>query len=136
MLHISPIELDIDMYIYLMQKMTQETGTRRLVIDSISSFEIGTNDKVKYTDYIWGLVNYFKTHGVTVLLTNETHNGEQITSFTKYGISFMADNLLLLQYIEQRAEITRYLRIVKMRGSSHSNKMKELRFDNNQVTLV
>ncbi len=63
--------------------------------------------------------------GVTTYLTHEIHNSLRITEFTKHGISFMADNLILLQYWETSLEVKRMIRIVKMRSSSHEMDMKE-----------
>ena len=56
------------------RSLLHKVGAERLIIDSISSFEVGMSDKVKYTDYIWGLTDYFKSQGVTVLLTHEMHD--------------------------------------------------------------
>jgi circadian clock protein KaiC len=40
MIYVSPIELDVDEHVYGIQKLTRESKAQRLVIDSISSFEI------------------------------------------------------------------------------------------------
>jgi circadian clock protein KaiC len=123
--YVSPIELDVDEHVFRIQELVEEIGAKRLIIDSISSFEIGMSDKIKYTDYIWALTDYFKSKGITVLLTHEMHDSS-LSTLTKHGVSFVADNLLLLTFKEDGINLKRYLRVVKMRGSSHSTEQKEL----------
>lgn len=124
-MHVSPIEMDVDEHIFDVQTLVQETGSKRLVIDSISSFEIGMEDKIKYTDYIWALTDFFKLSGVNVLLTHEMHDSDHVAEITKHGISFVADNLLTLRFQEHGPYLKRYLRVVKMRDSRHKNEMRE-----------
>lgn len=126
LMHVSPMELDVDEHIYWIQEQAKESGASLLVIDSISAFEVGISDKVKYTDYIWALCEYFKTVGVSTLLVHEMHDALHITGLTKHGISYIADNIIALQYVEQGFSIKRYLRIVKMRSSSHSTDLRKM----------
>lgn len=136
LIYVSPMELDVDEHIYSIQKAVAESGAKRLVIDSISAFELGMKDKIKYTDYIYALTDYFKTHGVTVLLTHEMHDSLSVSELTKYGISYIADNLLLMRFIEEGFEVKRYLRVVKMRSSSHDTILRELYIDDRGLTVV
>ncbi|HUW64714.1 MAG TPA: ATPase domain-containing protein [Spirochaetia bacterium] len=135
LIHISPIELEVDEHVFRIQKTVRDTYAGRLIIDSISSFEVGMGDKEKYTDYIWALTDFFKTQGVNVLLTHEMHEVTSVSVLTKHGISFVADNLLLLFYLEQGAEVKRFLRVLKMRGSNHSTLLRELRIGNHGLSL-
>lgn len=133
-LHVSPMELDVDEHLYRIQEIVRNSSIKRLVIDSISSFEIGMVDKIKYTDYIWALTDYFRMLGVTVYLTHELQQGN-ISELTKHGISYVADNILLLCYIEMDFQIKRVLRIVKMRASKHDSGFHELRIENDIINL-
>ena len=134
-IYVSPVELDLDEHVYRIQELVREVGAHRLIIDSISSFEIGMDDKVRYTDYIWGLTDYFKVHGVSVLLTHEMRDLSTVSALTKHGISFVSDNLVLLAFKEEGINLKRYLRVVKMRGSRHSTELKELIIDELGVSI-
>lgn len=134
-LYVSPIELDVDEHVYDIQKLACEAGISRLVIDSISSFELGMSDKVKYTDYIWAMTDYFKVRGVSVLLTHEMHDSATVTELTKHGISFVADNVILLRYVEQGFDIKRFLRVVKMRSSDHTSSLREIEISREGIRI-
>jgi circadian clock protein KaiC len=127
--YISPVELDVDEHFYRIQKLVHDVGAQRLIIDSISSFEIGMRDKVKYTDFIWSLTDYFKSNGISVLLNHEKPDSSTLSTLTKYGISFLVDNLVLLTFKEDGIIFKKYLRVIKMRGSKHSTELKELIID-------
>ena len=133
--YVSPIELDVDEHVYRIQELVHKVEAQRLIIDSISSFEIGMSDKVKYTDYIWALTDYFKANRITVLLTHEMRGSLDFSTMTKHGISFVADNLLLLCFKEDGINLKRYLRVVKMRGSRHSTELKELIIDKSGLSI-
>lgn len=135
LLHISPIELDVDEHFYLIQKTVKETRAARLVIDSISSFEIGMLDKIKYTDYIWAFTDYFKTQGVSVLLTHEMHDSFSVSELTRHGISYVADNLIILRFFEKDLELKRFLRVIKMRNSKHVTTLHELKVEDDRVII-
>lgn len=136
LIYVSPMEIDVDEHIYSIQKAVMDSDASRLVIDSISAFELGMIDKIKYTDYIYALTDYFKTQGVTVLLTHEMHDSSSVSEFTKYGISFIADNLLLMRFIEEGFEMKRYLRVVKMRSSSHDTVLREVHINHKGLALA
>jgi len=125
-IHVSPVELDVDYHIYEIQKLVQKKRAKRLVFDSISSFEIGMSDKYKYTDYLWGMTDFFKTQGVSVLLINETPGLFDIQSLSKHGVSYIADNIIILQLVQDNFKLRRLLGVLKVRGALCSGEIKEL----------
>jgi circadian clock protein KaiC len=59
------------------------------------------------------------------MLTSEIT--EIFGSFTvsEYGISFVADNVILLRYVELGGRIARAISVLKMRGSDHIKEVRE-----------
>jgi circadian clock protein KaiC len=135
-IHTSPVELDMDEHIFMIQEFVREYRAKRLVIDSISSFELGVVDKIKYTDYIFSLTNYLKTMGVSTLITHEMHHSVKVDELTKYGISFVADNLILLQNKESELQVRKFLRVIKVRSSAHEMDLREFRITCGGVEII
>ncbi len=125
-MHVSPIELDVDYHISEVQKIVSERKVKRLVIDSISAFEIGMADKFKFIDYICGLTNFFKTQGVSILLINESPELFHTQQLSKHGISFIADNIIVTQLVQENFNLRRLLGVLKVRGSRCATGMKEV----------
>ncbi len=121
--HCSPVEFDVDRLVYtLIEKMNGNVS--RVVIDSISTFELGMPDKIKYTDYLWGLTDYFKTKGITLMLINESRGLFEMPQVSGYGISYVADNIVIFQYQQEGLNLCRLVGILKMRGSGHCKSMR------------
>jgi len=123
--HVSPVELDIEQYIYEMQQRALERQVRRIVIDSISSFEIGMSDKYKYTDYLWGLTRYFKTRSISLMVITESLLFQGSSKLTKYGVSYLADNIIVLNFLRDGFNTRRLIEVLKMRGSRHLTTARE-----------
>jgi len=135
MIHVSPMELNVDELSYHIQRKANEMKAGMVIIDSISSFEVGMDNKSKYTDCIWALADYLKAAGIAALFIHEIHDSHLVSEVTKHGISFVADNIILLRFLEEGTNVKRYLRIVKMRCSGHLTKMKELHISAQGVSL-
>ena len=70
------------------------------------------------------------------MLTHEMGGSDDFSAMTKHGISFVADNLLILSFKEEGIGLKRYLRVLKMRGSGHSTELTELIIDKNGLSLL
>lgn len=134
-MHVSPVELDVDEHLALIQSKVRDVRASRVVVDSISSFELGMTDKVKYTDYIWALTDYFKTLGTTVYLTNEASSDGQAFDMTRTHVSYVADNIILLRAYETEDSIRRSLRVVKMRSSGHDESPRQFHITDRGIVL-
>jgi circadian clock protein KaiC len=127
LLYSSPVELSVDQHAETIRQWVVETGARRIVMDSLKDIELATPDKVRYKDYIYSMVNEFRRHGITSLLTSEIP--EMFGNFTvsEYGVSFVTDNVVLMRYVEMEGHVARALSVLKMRGSDHDKSVREYR---------
>lgn len=124
-LYCSPVELGVDEHNHLIQQWIARTGARRVAMDSLKDIELATPHKVRYKDYVYSLVNSFRQRGITSLLTSEIAEIFGSFSISAYGISFVADNVLLLRYVELGGMIARAISVLKMRGSDHDKEVRE-----------
>ncbi len=70
-----------------------------------------------------------------MLFTHEMHDLGSVSELTKHGISFIADNLIMLCFIERDRELKRYIRIIKMRNSNHSTILHELKIEKGKMSI-
>lgn len=122
--HVSPVELDVELNFHRIRKMVSDSGVKRIVIDSVSTFEIGMNDEVKYTDYLWGLAEYFKASGISLLLINESCDLFNL-EISRHGISYIADNIIYFYFHRKHHALSRLVGVLKMRSSSHNDEVRE-----------
>jgi circadian clock protein KaiC len=132
----SPVEIQPDIHTELVKQMVQKVGARRVLIDSLRDLEIATPDKVRYRDYVYSLVEGFKRQGITTFITNEISQLFGHFQLSEYGISFIADNVILLRYVELEGQVSRALSVLKVRGSQHSTTLWEFIISENGVTIT
>jgi circadian clock protein KaiC len=72
------------------------------------------------------LIYMVKDHGVTVMITAISEGDDPQSEATELQISTVADTWIHLSYIVRGGERNRALTIIKSRGTSHSNQVREL----------
>jgi len=83
------------------------------------------------------LIDWAKADGITLVCTSlidEPSNGKAINA--PLQISSLADTWIHLNYLVQAGERNRGLSIIKSRGTSHSNQVRELILSDSGVTLA
>ncbi len=125
-LYLRPLDLSPDEALHAIREAVEELGARRVVIDSLSGFELALAPTFRedYRESLYRLVGALTGRGVTVMMTMEIVQSFTDLRFSPYIISFLSDNIILLRYVEIAGQLRKHLAIVKMRNSDHS---KELR---------
>jgi circadian clock protein KaiC len=113
-----------------------EHRTRCLVVDPVSALATAGNLLTAH-GVVDRLIDWAKADGITLVCTSlidEASNGKTIN--TPLQISTLADTWIHLNYLVQAGERNRGLSIIKSRGSSHSNQVRELILTDAGVTLA
>ncbi|MRG90682.1 ATPase domain-containing protein [Polyangium spumosum] len=124
-LYISPVELQIDTIVAEVFRRIEANHVQRLVIDAVGDLEMTVNDPTRLRDYLYSLVQRLAARQVTSMLVVETPNLVVSESVTRRDISFLCDNVIVLQMLLGE-ELLRTLRILKTRGSKHDGKARTL----------
>ena len=99
--------------------MVRSSGAKRVVIDSVSMFELYISEAFKIRKSLFKFLQKLKEMNVTTLLTAEIL--EESSNLSRSGvIEFLVDSVIILQYLTI-AKYKRSLMIRKMRTSSHSS---------------
>lgn len=134
-LYHSPVEIQPDVHAARVREAVERVGARRVLIDSIKDIEIATPDKVRFKDYIYSIVNEFKMKGITMILTNEIPELFGNFQLSEYGVSFIADNVILLRHVELSGRMEHAINILKVRGSSHSKDIRRFIITNDGIRI-
>jgi len=122
--HVQPVEMGLDIVAAEIHQAAARIGARRVVIDSIAELSHAALGP-RFPDFLWSLVGVLRSDGATVLLTSETEAFFGPAFELARGLSFVADNVVLLRYTELESEIRRALVVVKMRDSDHVKSLVE-----------
>lgn len=122
--HQQPVEIGLDVIAADIRKAASSISATRVVIDSIAELE-HASDGNRFGDYLWALVSGLRMDGATCVLTSETAAFFGPAFELAHGLSFIADNIVLLRYTELESEIRRAMVVVKMRESDHVKSLVE-----------
>jgi circadian clock protein KaiC len=121
-LYLRPMTLSVDEMLVEFVNTVQRVGAKRVVIDSLSGFEIALAPtfRLDFRESLYRLVGALTATGVTVLMTAEVIEVFPEIRFTNERVSFVTDDILVQRYVEIDGRLEKVLAVVKMRGSSHS----------------
>jgi circadian clock protein KaiC len=126
--HQSPDEL-LDM----LEKQIVDIRPKRIVIDSLSSFE----HEYKHEIYqiTKRIVSLIRKYHLTGLLTIQTTHPREI-NLTDMGISSLFHNIILLRYVEAKFTMKRSMVLLKMRATYHEHSILEFVISENGIKII
>jgi circadian clock protein KaiC len=130
----SPVELQIDALAHEIVNRVDRNGVRRVVIDAVSDLEKLGHDVVRYRDFLYSLTQMLAVKNVTSMLLVETPGLLPGHGITGYEVSYMSDNILVLEVVLGE-DLTRTIRIIKSRGSRHDGRRHALRIAEDGVEV-
>ncbi|MEO5726669.1 MAG: ATPase domain-containing protein [Byssovorax sp.] len=125
-LYLRPVDLSVDETLHIMVALVNKLQARRLVIDSLSGFELAVAPSFRddFRESLYRTMATLSALGVTVMMTVEVLQSFTDLRFSPYEISFIADTLILQRYVEMEGQLRRVLTILKMRGSAHDTRLR------------
>ncbi len=103
---------EVDELVEKIEELVDETGARRMVIDSITAVGYMIDNTELFRYFIFRLGTVLSGKGCTVFLTSESRNGT-----TPFNVEdFISDGILDLTYTQGEQSVIREMKIRKMRG--------------------
>lgn len=133
--YVSPIELAGDALLQRVQKLIDQIGARRAVVDSLSGLTLCLASENRSPGLVYALVKTFRSKDVTGILTYEIPQLMGTTSLSGEGFSFIVDNMVILRYVEVESRLVQAVAVLKMRGSGYERFLRELKIDSDSVTV-
>lgn len=98
---------------------------KRLVVDSITTFDLLGKDEYERRKYMLDFVSWLKKNNCTALLTMEYEPGKEIV--TRLGVAeSLVDSIIVLYHPKEKKKRTRALEILKMRETKHTDRLLNL----------
>lgn len=137
-IYLRPLDLSPDETLHEILEAVDRVGATRVVIDSLSGFELALAPtfRVDFRESLYRLISALTGRGITVLTTMEVSQHDTELRFTPNVISFLADDLLMLRYVEVDQSLRKVIGVAKMRGSQHSKAFREYEITGSGVRLL
>ncbi len=120
------LDLSIDETLYALTEMIKATGATRVVIDSLSGFELALAPTFRedFRESLHRMVAVLTGLGATVLMVSELEDRYSDLRFSPYGAAFLTDAIIVQRYVELRGDLKRVMAVVKLRNRRHSHSLR------------
>ncbi len=108
----------------IIYRRLMQADVRRAVLDSASHFTRLTDDRLELRRIYTTLVNSLRREGITTLLLSEERRTDSLRA-ERGALSFLADGIILMRYVEVESEIRRAIVVLKLRGSDHDREIRD-----------
>jgi len=131
------LDLSIDEIVQRMFDTIKRVKATRVVIDSLSGFELAVAPSFRedFRESLFRMVSVLANLGVTVLMTSELEDRYTDLRFSPYGSAFLTDAIIVQRYIEIDSHLKRVMAVVKVRGSSHSDDLREYKITDKGIVI-
>jgi circadian clock protein KaiC len=124
----------MEMHLAQVHREVEHLDPQVVVIDPISNFANG-GLTLDASTMLLRLIDFLKSRAVTAMLVNLTGGGADVEA-TEVGVSSLIDTWLVLRHREAGGERKRALYIIKSRGMSHSNQIREFVISSQGIRLL
>jgi len=126
-LYLRPLDLSIDETLLELQNAVRRLGAKRAVIDSLSGLELALAPTFRedFRESLYRMMGALTGLGVTLMATLELEDSYNDLRFSRQGIAFLTDAIIIQRYIEIDGMLKRALSVVKVRSSQHSKELRE-----------
>ncbi|OKH32937.1 recombinase RecA [[Phormidium ambiguum] IAM M-71] len=121
---IEPLHYTPDEFANLVRQEVEQQQARIVMIDSVSGYKLSVRGE-DLTPHLHALCKYLQNMGVAVLLINEVETITGEFRATEIGISYLADTIIFLRYLEIRGELRRAIGVLKKRMSDFEKNLRE-----------
>jgi circadian clock protein KaiC len=125
--YVSPVELSTDRFLHRARQEVAKVGARRAVLDSLTSMALGVPSERRFKELVYAVGKHFHRSGVTLNMNMEVADLLGTAQLSGHGISFAADNVIQLKFVEIAGHLERGLSVLKARGVRHATDVRRVR---------
>ena len=118
----------------IIENIILKKNVTRVVIDSITSFELLFETDIEKREAALALFNMLSKWNCTSLLTYEGEPSRERTVASR-TLEFESDSIILMYFLRQKKLRERFLEILKMRGTNHSREIHPFKISDKGIVV-
>ncbi|TYB31160.1 MAG: recombinase RecA [Candidatus Mcinerneyibacterium aminivorans] len=132
---VEPLEYSTHQFSKLLKIEAENENTNLIMIDSVKGYELALRGEDIKRD-LTAKIRYLKNMGKTVLLISEMGKmSGDVFKITDSGISYIADNVVFLKYVEWDSKLHKTIGVLKQRTSGFENSLREFKITKDGVKV-
>ncbi|MGB9957599.1 ATPase domain-containing protein [Haloferax prahovense] len=133
---VEPLSLSTDEFAHRVRAEVEANGTEFVLIDGTAGYQLSlTDERSDIRRELHALARYLKNMGVTVVLTEETQQVTGAFHASDNHVSYLADNILFIRYIEVRGEIHKAVGVLKKRFGGFEPTLRAFEIGSNGIVV-
>ena len=133
---IEPLTISADEFAHQVRTDVEENDTRFVLIDGTSGYRLALQDpENELRAELHSLCRYLRNMGVTVLLTDEISTVTGTFQASDSHVSYLADNVLFIRYIEVDGEIQKAMGVLKKRFGDFESTLRQFHIDEDGIRV-
>jgi len=131
---IGPLRFTPDEFARWVRREVEEQQTRVVMLDSVSGYRLSMRGR-DLVAQLHALTKYLQNMGVVVLLAVEIAHLTGDFRVTDYDISYLADNIVFLRYLEIDGQMKKAIGVLKKRLSDFEKTLREFETTQNGIQI-
>lgn len=124
-----------DEFLARIRTAVEKDNYKLVMIDSLRGYQLAMSEFGSLLTHIHNLVTYLNRQGVSVLLIDEVEALTGHMKVTEMGLSHLADNILLLRYMEHNGKIIKIIGCLKKRLSGFQTELREMNITSKGISV-
>lgn len=131
---VEPLTISADEFASRVRRDVEENDARFVLIDGTAGYRLALkNPENELRTELHSLCRYLRNMGVTVVLTDEISTVTGTFQASDAHVSYLADNVLFIRYIEVDGEIRKATGVLKKRFGAFESTLRTFRIDENGI---
>lgn len=123
---VESLALSSEEFAHTVKRQVDRQDADVVMIDGIGGYTAAIQgDETELRRELHALTRYLKSRGVTVLITNEISEITGISRATSSNLSYVADNILFLSYVELDGSLRKVIGVLKKRTGGFEHTLRE-----------
>ncbi|MGA9507301.1 MAG: ATPase domain-containing protein [Candidatus Sulfotelmatobacter sp.] len=132
---VDPAEMSPGELVAKVQKHVEDESVRLVVLDSLNGYLQSMPGEQFLAVHLHELLAYLGNHGVLTLMVLAQAGTIGWPLQSVVDVSYLADNILLLRYFENKGEVRQAISTIKRRSGSHEHTIRELKLGPDRIRI-
>lgn len=132
---IDPAEMSPGELVALVQQHVEQEDVRMIVLDSLNGYLQSMPGEQFLAVHLHELLAYLGNQGVLTLMVLAQAGTIGLPLQSAVDVSYLADNILLLRYFENKGEVCQAISTIKRRAGNHEHTIRELRLGPDRICI-
>lgn len=131
----NPLERYPEEFLAMLREDVRERGINLVLLDSLRGYSLAMEPFGNLIAHMQNIINLIRSEQANLFIVNEQERVTGDVQVTEFGVSYVADNILLLRYAEYQGRVLRVVSCLKKRIGDYEPEICELRFAPNGLVV-